>query len=172
MGETIDWKTISLAKKDGSKVEAEEGLKGKLVGLYFSAHWCGPCRWFTPNLKKFYDAVKDSENFEIVFVSRDNSAEEMKAYMEECHGDWLHVPYDQEVSSSLSEKYNESGGIPELVIFDEAGNNLRIDGYGDVATQYKEEDNDEEEEDEVETEASKCKSPKEVVALWRSKAKR
>lgn len=74
--------------------------------------------------------------------------------------------------SSLSEKYNESGGIPELVIFDEAGNNLRIDGYGDVATQYKEEDNDEEEEDEVETEASKCKSPKEVVALWRSKAKR
>lgn len=27
MGETIDWKTISLAKKDGSKVEAEEGLK-------------------------------------------------------------------------------------------------------------------------------------------------
>lgn len=36
--------------------------------------------------------------FQIVFVSRDNSAEEMKAYMEECHGDWLHVPYDQEVS--------------------------------------------------------------------------
>lgn len=73
--------------------------------------------------------------------------------------------------SALAKKYNESGGIPDLEIFDEAGNNLTIDGYADVASQFKEDDDDEEDPEEPESEASKCKSAKEVVALWRSKAK-
>ena len=37
--------------KDGKPVNAAEHLKDKVVALYFSAHWCPPCRQFTPVLK-------------------------------------------------------------------------------------------------------------------------
>jgi len=49
----------------GAKVVDQAGtqrsvadLSGKLVGLYFSAHWCGPCRQFTPILSKVYEEVR------------------------------------------------------------------------------------------------------------------
>ena len=30
-------------------------LKDKpLIGVYFSAHWCGPCRKFTPKLVEYF----------------------------------------------------------------------------------------------------------------------
>ena len=41
---------------DLSQVNANEALAGKqLVCFYFSAHWCPPCRQFTPILKDFYE---------------------------------------------------------------------------------------------------------------------
>ena len=46
----------TLVKADGTKVGATEGIAGKnIVCLYFSAHWCPPCRAFTPVLKDFYE---------------------------------------------------------------------------------------------------------------------
>ena len=45
-----------LVKADGSSHEADAVLADKeLVMYYFSAHWCPPCRQFTPMLKDFYD---------------------------------------------------------------------------------------------------------------------
>ena len=70
-----------LVKADGSSHEADAVLADKeLVMYYFSAHWCPPCRQFTPMLKDFYDEVSD-ENLEIVFVSSDRSDDDMKSYM-------------------------------------------------------------------------------------------
>ena len=47
---------VDLIRSDGSKVKANEALSDKkIVALYFSAHWCPPCRGFTPVLKKFYE---------------------------------------------------------------------------------------------------------------------
>eukprot|EP00961_Rhodomonas_salina_P125590 1691813-Rhodomonas_salina.1 len=34
---------------DGTEVDAAD-LKGKTVGVYFSAGWCQPCKVFTPQL--------------------------------------------------------------------------------------------------------------------------
>ena len=44
---------------------------GKVTGIYFSAHWCPPCRQFTPQLVDFYNKKKGTpEEFEVVFSSR------------------------------------------------------------------------------------------------------
>merc|ERR1712156_1256781 len=63
-------KGATLLKADGSKIEAEKALENKdLVLYYFSAHWCPPCRQFTPMLSDFYGEVSD--DLEIVFVASD-----------------------------------------------------------------------------------------------------
>ena len=43
----------TLKTKDGT-VKTAEALKDKYVALYFSAHWCPPCRGFTPKLSEWY----------------------------------------------------------------------------------------------------------------------
>ncbi|XP_015704861.1 nucleoredoxin-like protein 2 isoform X3 [Coturnix japonica] len=86
-----------LVSKDGHSVDPEEALKNKVVGLYFSAGWCSPCRDFTPVLCDFYtELVEESQSpapFEVVFISSDHSAEEMVGYMHSMHGDWLALPF-------------------------------------------------------------------------------
>jgi len=89
---------VKLVKADGSSHAAEAALDGKdLVLYYFSAHWCPPCRQFTPMLKDFYEVQllapnwaqnniilnsrQEAEGIEIVFVSSDRSAEDMASYM-------------------------------------------------------------------------------------------
>ena len=60
-----------LTGKDG-EVDTSVVLKDKVVGIYFSAHWCGPCRGFTPVLAEAYlTMTTGGKNFEIVFASSD-----------------------------------------------------------------------------------------------------
>lgn len=86
-----------LVSRDGRSVDAEEALQNKVVGLYFSAGWCSPCRDFTPVLCDFYtELVEETQPpapFEVVFISSDHSAEEMAGYMRAMHGDWLALPF-------------------------------------------------------------------------------
>ena len=56
-------------------------LAGKVVAVYFSAHWCPPCRAFTPTLIKAYEAAKAAGlPFELVFVSSDEDEEGFDEY--------------------------------------------------------------------------------------------
>ena len=44
-----------LLRKDETVVEADSVLADKkIIAFYFSAHWCPPCRLFTPVLAEFY----------------------------------------------------------------------------------------------------------------------
>ena len=57
--------------KDGD-VTNEEMKKADVVCLYFSAHWCPPCRQFTPVLSKMYTEIKKlGKKLEVIFVSCD-----------------------------------------------------------------------------------------------------
>ena len=70
-----------LVAADGSKTNADD-LKGKVVGIYFSAGWCQPCKAFTPQLIQTYMKLKvgDGKNFEIVLVSADRSQQAFDDY--------------------------------------------------------------------------------------------
>ena len=103
--------------KDGGLVTVDASvLKGKKIGLYFSAHWCPPCRGFTPVLAKIYEEVckKHDGDFEVIFVSRDQDEPSFKDYL----GDmpWLAIPFnDSQTRNKLCSKYSVNG-IPKLVI--------------------------------------------------------
>ncbi|MEQ2311703.1 hypothetical protein AMECASPLE_023242 [Ameca splendens] len=90
----------TLLNKDGEFVDPEEVLRNKVVGIYFSAGWCPPCRDFTPVLCDFYtELVEESETsaqFEIVFISSDKSLDDMVEYYHDMHGDWLALPWSDD----------------------------------------------------------------------------
>merc|ERR1712099_200554 len=102
MGKMDSLKGAKLIKADGTTVEADSALADKdLVLFYFSAHWCPPCRQFTPMLKDFYE---EAEGIEIVFVSSDRSPEDMISYMKESHGDWFGVAHNSATANDLKQE--------------------------------------------------------------------
>ena len=128
--ELIKGKT--LIKADGSSHQADAVLSGKKVVLiYFSAHWCPPCRGFTPVLKDFYEEVKD-QGVELIFVSSDRSSADMLSYMKESHGDWYGVPHGDALTNELAQKFGVSG-IPFLVVLKADGSLITKDGRSAVA---------------------------------------
>ena len=69
---------------------------GKVIGFYFSAHWCPPCKAFTPILAEFYNNFKKGEHgdkLEIIFVSSDKTDESFDEYFKEMP--WLALPYKE-----------------------------------------------------------------------------
>ena len=123
--------TLVNAKGKSVPVAAALGNK-RLIGLYFSAHWCGPCRGFTPELVKFYkDCQKHRKSLEIIFISSDKTKQDMKGYMHETNMPWLAVPFDGQKLSSLRRKF-QVAGIPTLVILDHTGQVVSQNGRWDV----------------------------------------
>ncbi|PAV85099.1 hypothetical protein WR25_04517 [Diploscapter pachys] len=122
---------IELEKYDKSKHNASEVLKDKVVALYFSAHWCPPCRNFTPMLKTFYDELKSSGEFEVVFISYDRNEQDLKNYMKEAHGDWYHISFKHPKIQELASKYSVNG-IPALIIIKPDGEIITKEGRTNV----------------------------------------
>jgi len=107
-------------------------LNGKIIGIYFSAHWCPPCRKFTPKLVDFYNQMKEKgKPFEIVFASCDNNKSDMYNYMKEMKMPWLSIPFKGKIYKKLSKKYSVTG-IPALIIIDQKGNIITKNGTGEV----------------------------------------
>jgi len=107
-----------LLSSSGELVDAETQLKSTTAfGIYFSAHWCGPCRKFTPVLTETYKKLKaDGKKFEIVFVSADNSEAEFKEYFG--HMPWTSIPFtDKKRIDALNQTF-EVEGIPHFVLLD------------------------------------------------------
>lgn len=119
-----------LVDKDGKKVDISK-LAGKIIGIYFSAHWCPPCRQFTPMLIKFRNA--HAAQFEVVFVSSDRSADDQQKYMKEAGMPWPAIPFGS-VQVPLLKRNFKISGIPSLIIVDGKGTLISSQGRMEVAT--------------------------------------
>eukprot|EP00667_Euglena_gracilis_P028423 EG_transcript_36208 len=96
------------------------------VGIYFSAHWCPPCRGFTPKLVDAYNVIKEQHpDFEIVFVTSDRDETAFKEYLSTMP--WLALPFGDPTIPTVKKMFNVTG-IPLLVVVDGNGNLITKDG--------------------------------------------
>ncbi len=121
---TYDYLKGSLVRlSNNSFVRADDDAIGKkkYIVYYFSAHWCPPCRRFTPQLVEYYNRVAPQHpEFEIVFYSFDKSATEMENYMRESNMPWPALDYGKR--DEKSELLKAAGsGIPSLVLVEASG---------------------------------------------------
>merc|ERR1719195_2504474 len=79
--EMIGDKFLKHETNGGGETTFDESIAGAdLVGFYFSAHWCGPCRAFTPKLKAAYEKWKEAGNkIVIIFGTSDKMTTHSRA---------------------------------------------------------------------------------------------
>ncbi|XP_063002868.1 nucleoredoxin [Elgaria multicarinata webbii] len=119
-----------LLRKSGQSQESGV-LEACHVGVYFSAHWCPPCRSLTRVLVESYRKIKEAgQKFEIVFVSADRSEDSFKQYFSEMP--WLAVPYADEARRSRLNRLYGIQGIPTLIVLDTKGDVITRQGRVEV----------------------------------------
>jgi thiol-disulfide isomerase/thioredoxin len=108
-------------KKGFDKFEAGDRLEPEFYVFYEGANWCGPCHQFSPILAAFYRAqmAGGDDNFEVIFLSADNSESEMRTYMQKMEMPWPAVRF----RDAEHRMFNNYGGryVPRLVVTDRLG---------------------------------------------------
>lgn len=101
-----------VISKDGSKVPVPE-LVGKNILLYFSAHWCPPCRDFLPRFIAVYEEIKAKDDaFEVIFISSDHDQSSFDDFFSGMP--WLALPFGDERKALLQRRFKIKG-IPAVV---------------------------------------------------------
>ena len=110
------------------RVDASELGNKKFVALYYSAHWCGPCRKFTPQLVDYYNRIAAAQpEFELIFVSADRSRSGWETYIREAKMPWLAIDYDT-LQNFAGVRQLGGSSIPSLIVLD-AGSQLVASSY-------------------------------------------
>jgi len=122
-----------LKNVDGETVDLDElKASAKYIGLYFSAHWCPPCRGFTPDLVKAYTEHLKSKGLEIIFVSSDRDQAAFREYYATMP--WLAIPQGDKRKGALSKLFGVSG-IPSFALVDAAtGETITSNARGKVSS--------------------------------------
>ena len=114
-----------LVTAEGGKFSSNyKGIANpKYTAIYYSAHWCPPCRAFTPELVEWYNGFQPKhKDFQLVFVSSDKDEAAMLEYMTEMKMPWPAIKFGEKKETSV-DKF-AADGIPYLVLIDEKGKDL------------------------------------------------
>lgn len=122
----------------------------KVLGIYFGSAWCPDCTPVTPKLKTLFESQSPSsqDKLSVVYVSSDNSKEQMMEVYKNKHGKWGMIPFDSEERDGLKKHFGVCAGkeamglgmmntrkygIPTLVLIDcETQQVLSYNGVADV----------------------------------------
>jgi nucleoredoxin len=125
-GDLVQFRNGGVSRFDDGGLE-----KKKYFLIYFSAHWCPPCRKFTPGLVNYYnETVARHSEFDLIFVSCDKSPFGMETYMRETNMPWPAIDYQKRTQKDGIQKY-AGRGIPDLVLVDSSGKILADSYKGD-----------------------------------------
>lgn len=131
---------VDVRGPNGSPVPVQAG---EVVVFYFSAHWCPPCKQFTPMLAKVHALSLGSirneaqytltppQRLHVIFVSGDKSEKEMKAYMAESHGRWSFVTFNSAGVQALNSYFGVKG-IPSVHVCSPSGASVVADARAEV----------------------------------------
>jgi len=124
----VDSLDYSEMVPDGTKIYGASGkeipaseLKGKYVGVFISASWCGPCKYFGKFLKTY--AEKYGDKFAVIMIGLDSSAKNHTEYLNSYEGAFYSLAHDhrphREIWNVTKKAYgNPKGAIPLFVLFD------------------------------------------------------
>lgn len=129
---TDDW--INSIFGSNCQVKTKFGIRSvhevlqakKIVGIYFSAKWCGPCRMFTPILSEFYSGRKKGlgaqwSGMEIIYCSLDQDEEQFEDYYSKMPWTALRQNSDEVkfVRESICKSHGVCiSGIPAFIVLD------------------------------------------------------
>ncbi|CAN6240821.1 unnamed protein product [Urochloa humidicola] len=102
----------SLLSNGGKEVPLSS-IEGKTTCLFFSAHWCMPCRNFTPKLVQIYTMLQNTgKNIEIIFISLDHDETSFLDNFKSMP--WLALPFNTGLRRKLCNHFGIEH-IPALI---------------------------------------------------------
>ncbi|XP_034945696.1 nucleoredoxin-like isoform X2 [Chelonus insularis] len=126
-----DGPLLACGARESKEPMLHEELRHYIKGVYFSAHWCPPCRAFTPQLVDTYQRIRErGHNFEVIFVSSDRSEESYNVHIESMP--WLRIPFGHEERRKKLAIALDVQAIPTLVILDPRDNIITLEGRGEL----------------------------------------
>jgi peroxiredoxin len=99
---------ISGVTPDGKPFKLSD-LRGKWVVLDFWGTWCGFCKSEMPTIRDAWDAYKGSGKVVVVGVSVDDTADEVKTYVDGEKIDWPQVVLGKRAGTDVPQKYGVDG---------------------------------------------------------------
>jgi len=119
-----------LLTKSGPQPTAQALGGAEVVALYFSAHWCPPCRAFTPQLVNAMYGDRFPQ-MKVIFVSSDRDQASFDEYYATMP--WLSLPFGAPQKEMLGMTY-QVRGIPSFIILNgKTGSLISSDGRSDVS---------------------------------------
>ncbi|NWI66327.1 NXNL1 protein, partial [Todus mexicanus] len=116
---------VLMANRDEDEVETERelnwALENKVLLLYFGSGQCPRCRRFSPLLKDFFLRLTDEFYVErasqlvLVYVSRDETEQQQRAFLRSMPKRWLAVPFGDAFKRELELRFAVSE-VPVVVV--------------------------------------------------------
>ncbi|CAF1135579.1 unnamed protein product [Adineta steineri] len=125
---------VQYNQSDDKQFQIETNkLDGKNLAFYFSAHWCPPCRQFTPILANAYKNINNEikTKLDIIFISWDENSQGFDEYLKEMP--WKALPFsDRDRAKELGDKF-EIQSIPRLIVLSSSFEIITLNGIEEIS---------------------------------------